>query len=418
MTSPVSIKTQPWINAPATRAVMNVLTADGGAARFVGGCVRNALIGVPVEDIDIATPLTPEEVSRRVKAAGMTAVPTGIEHGTVTAVVHTTPQHADTFEITTLRRDVSTDGRRASVAFSTDWEEDARRRDFTINAIYAESDGEVRDVIGGLDDLQARRVRFIGDPAQRIAEDYLRILRLFRFHASYGHGDIDAEGLRACAAAKDQIKTLSGERIQKEMLRLLASEGVAPVLRTMAASGILSEVLPGTLQFDRLQALCHADAEHYFEGDGLLRFGALLSDVAQAREAATRWRLSNADRARLVGMMTVPVKIVSYLSIREVRRALYRHGPASFKDWARLKWAEDPKVSNGVQWRALLALADGWVRPVFPLKGPDVMAAGVPEGPLVGRVLGEVEEWWIDADFTDDEFSLAERLKAVVQATI
>jgi poly(A) polymerase len=128
--------------------------------------------------------------------------------------------------------------------------------------------------------------------------------------------------------------------------------------------------------------------------------------------------LSNADRARLVGMMTVPVKIVSYLSIREVRRALYRHGPASFKDWARLKWAEDPKVSNGVQWRALLALADGWVRPVFPLKGPDVMAAGVPEGPLVGRVLGEVEEWWIDADFTDDEFSLAERLKAVVQATI
>jgi poly(A) polymerase len=418
MTSPESIKGQPWISTASTRAVMQVLCADGGAARFVGGCVRNALMGVPVEDIDIATPLTPNEVVRRIKAAGMTAVPTGIEHGTVTAVVHIGSDKAETFEITTLRRDVSTDGRRATVAFSTDWEEDARRRDFTMNAIYAESDGDVRDVIGGLKDLTDRRVRFIGDPVQRIAEDYLRILRLFRFHAWYGHGEIDADGLRACAAAKDQIKTLSGERVQKEMLRLLSATDAVSVLRTMAASGVLGEVLPGALQFDRLQNVSDTDLEYFFDGDGLLRLGSLLSDISQAREVATRWRLSNADRDRLVGMMSVPVKVVSYLSIREVRRALYRYGGASFKDWVRLKWAEDPKASNRVQWRALLALADAWVRPVFPLKGPDVMAAGVPHGPLVGRVLDEVEEWWIDADFTDDEFSLAERLKAVVQATI
>ena len=409
----LSIQTQPWLNAPETRAVMGALTRDGGAARFVGGCVRNALLGVPVEDIDIATPLTPDEVSKRLKAAGMQAVPTGIEHGTITAVTNKTP-----FEITTLRRDVSTDGRRATVAFSTDWAEDARRRDFTMNALYADAMGEVFDLVGGIADLQARRVKFIGDPAQRIAEDYLRILRLFRFHAWYGKGEIDAAGLTACAAAGSQIKTLSGERIQKEMLKLMGAEHPIPVLRAMAASGILGEVLRGELKFGRFQRLCEIDADSFFAADGLLRLGALLGDQPQASEVADRWRLSNADRDRLSDMLGEPAKIVSYLSIREVRRELYRYGAPLFKDWVRLRWAEDPKISNTHQWRALLALADGWVRPVFPLKGPDAMAAGVPHGPLIGKVLGEVEDWWVDSDFTDDAFSLAERLKAVVQATI
>src|SRR5262245_11070921 len=210
------LKDQVWLKAAETRAVMDALTAGGGEARFVGGCVRNALIGVPVSDIDIATPLTPDEVTRRIEAAGMRAVATGIEHGTVTAVVRLQPDEVKTFEITTLRRDVTTDGRRATVAFSTDWEEDAGRRDFTMNALYADATGAVFDYVGGIDDLQARRVRFIGDPARRIAEDYLRILRLFRFHAWYGRGEVDAEGLLACKAARREIKTLSGERIQKE----------------------------------------------------------------------------------------------------------------------------------------------------------------------------------------------------------
>lgn len=412
MTIP-SIQSQAWLNAPETRAVMDVLTRDGGAARFVGGCVRNALIGAPVEDIDIATPLTPDEVSRRLVAAGMQAVPTGIEHGTITAVTNKKP-----FEITTLRRDVSTDGRRATVAFSTDWAEDARRRDFTMNALYADAKGQVFDLVGGIADLQARRVKFIGDPAQRIAEDYLRILRLFRFHAWYGKGEIDADGLRACAAAKAEIKTLSGERIQKEMLKLLAAEDPVPVMRAMAASGVLAVVLPGQHRFERFERVCRDDANSFFEGDGLLRLGALLGDEHQANEAAQWWRLSNADRDRLEEMLAMPVKVVSYLSIKEIRRTLYKFGAARFKDWVRLKWAEDSKSSNVPQWRALLAHGDAWVRPVFPLKGPDVMAAGVPHGPLVGKVLGEVEEWWVDSDFTDDPFSLAERLKAVVQATI
>jgi len=412
MTTP-SIHSEAWLTAPATRAVMDALTRDGGAARFVGGCVRNALLGVPVEDIDIATPLLPDEVTRRLVAAGMQAVPTGIEHGTITAVTNRHP-----FEITTLRRDVSTDGRRATVAFSTDWAEDAQRRDFTMNALYADAKGQVFDLVGGIADLQARRVRFIGDPARRIAEDYLRILRLFRFHAWYGKGEIDANGLTACAAAGSKIKTLSGERVQKEMLKLMGAEHPIPVLRAMAASGVLGEVLPGQLKFARFQRLCEIDADSFFAADGLLRLGALLGDQPQAGEVAERWRLSNADRDRLSDMLGEPTKVVSYLSIKEVRRALYRYGAPLFKDWVRLRWAEDSKLSNTHQWRALLALADGWVRPVFPLKGPDVMAAGVPHGPLIGKVLNEVEAWWVDSDFTDDAFSLAERLKAVVQATI
>jgi poly(A) polymerase len=368
---------------------------------------------VPVDDIDIATPLTPEEVTRRLVAAGLQAVPTGIEHGTITAVANKKP-----FEITTLRRDVSTDGRRATVAFSQDWMEDASRRDFTMNALYADQAGQVFDLIGGIADLRARHVRFIGDASRRIAEDYLRILRLFRFHAWYGKGEIDADGLTACAAARSQIKTLSGERIQKEMLKLMGAEHPIPVLRAMAASGVLGEVLPGELKFARFQRLCEIDAEQFFEADGLLRLAALLGDAPRAGEIATRWRLSNDDRDRLGDMLNEPTKIVSYLSILEVRRALYRFGVPLFKDWVRLRWAEDQKASNFMQWRALLALADGWVRPVFPITGSNVMATGVPHGPLVGKVLSEVEAWWIDADFTDDPFSLAERLKAVVQATI
>lgn len=413
MTDAPSIKTQAWLNAPETRALLDALSANGGAARFVGGCVRNALLGIPVKDIDVATPLTPDEVAARAKAAGFNIHEIGIEHGTLLVT-----KDKKEFEVTTLRRDVTTDGRRATVAFSKDWTEDAQRRDFTMNALYADASGQVFDYTNGIADLKAQRVRFIGDAGKRIAEDYLRILRLFRFHALYGKGEIDADGLRACSAAKDQIKTLSGERIQSEMLKLMAADGPVPVFRTMAASGVLAEVLPGPLNFDRFQRLCDNDGDQFLAPDSLLRLGAILTDVEQARGIAERWRLSNNDRNRLITMLSASVKVVSYMSIREVRRALYRHGADSFKDWARLRWAEDPKPSNAIQWRALGALADSWQRPEFPVTGTQVMAAGVPQGPLVGQVLGEVEDWWIDSDFTDDPFSLAERLKAVVQATI
>lgn len=401
-----------WMRSAEARAVIDALTKDGGVARFVGGAVRNALLSRAVADIDIATPLVPDEVMRRLKAAKIEAIPTGIEHGTITAVANGHP-----FEITTLRRDVTTDGRRATVAYTEDWKEDAARRDFTINALYAAPDGEIFDYENGIADLESGRVLFIGDPRARIREDYLRILRLFRFHAWYGKGEIDRAALTAAQAEKAGIAHLSAERIQKEFLRLLEAENPSPMLRTMAAASILSELFTVSLNIARLEQMTATDAANFFPADPVLRLAALLpADRAQASEVAERLKLSNANRVRIEDLAGAREKIVSYLSIREVRKALYRLGPQPFRDRARLAWADDPKSSNAIQWRALLALADAWERPRFPLTGRDVMAAGVPEGPLVGRILSEVEEWWIDADFTDDEFSLAERLKAVVQA--
>ena len=403
-------KRNSWITDAKTRAVMDAL---GPEARFVGGAVRNALIDREVSDIDIATPLLPDEVTKRLSAAGLGAVPTGVEHGTVTAISSGKP-----FEVTTLRRDVETDGRRAVVAFTTDWREDALRRDFTMNALYATADGEVIDFVGGVDDLNAGRVRFVGDATTRIREDYLRILRLFRFHAWYGRGEIDPLALRAAAAEKAGLAQLSGERVQKELLKLIAAENPAPVLRTMAAAGILAELLPGPLSIGRLEKLAAIDAEAFFTPDPLLRLAALLpDDWAIAIDVATKLRLSNAQTLRLEDIAGAKEKIVPYLSVREVRKLLYRIGIGPFKDRVFLKWADDAKDSNAVQWRMLLAVADAWERPRFPLSGRDVMLAGVPEGPLVGKILAEVEDWWVDADFIEDEFSLAERLKAVVQAT-
>ncbi len=403
-------KRHPWMTAAETRAVLDAL---GGEGRFVGGAVRNALLGQPVADIDIATPLLPDDVTKRLAKAGLGAVPTGIEHGTVTAIADGKP-----YEVTTLRRDVSTDGRRATVAFTTDWAEDAQRRDFTMNALYASADGDILDTVGGVADLEAGRVRFVGDPATRIREDYLRILRLFRFHAWYGKGEMDSAALHAAAAEKAGLAQLSGERVQKELLRLLEADEPAAVLRLMAASGILGEVLPGALDIARLERLAAVDAGAFFAPDPVLRLAALLpADPAAVEAVAKKLKLSNKDAGRLDDIAGATEKIVSYLSVKEMRKLLYRIGPARFKDRVFLKWAEDRKESNAVQWRMLLAVADAWERPKFPLSGREVMLAGVPEGPLIGRILQEVEDWWVDADFIEDEFSLAERLKAVVQAT-
>jgi poly(A) polymerase len=397
-----------WMTRPETGAVMEALVE----ARFVGGAVRNAMLGAPVNDIDIAVPMPPEEARARLEARGIQVVPTGIAHGTVTAIVG--PM---LFEVTSLRRDVETDGRHAVVAFTDDWAEDAFRRDFTINALYAAPDGEVFDYATGIEDLIAGRVRFMGDPAARIAEDYLRVLRLFRFHAWYGRGEIDPPGLRAAAAAKDRLGTLSAERVAKEMLRLLEAAASGPVLRVMAAAGLLPALLPGAVQLARLERLVAIDADNFFPPDPLLRLAALLEDSGAAAEAAAdRLKLSNADRARLSAALGGDEKIVSYLSVKEVRRLLYRIGPDRFRDRVRLNWAGQPKGQAAIQWRMLLAVADSWERPHFPLTGREVMRAGVPEGPAVGRILAEVEAWWAEGDFSADDFALAERLKAIVQA--
>lgn len=391
---------------------VRVFAALNGDARFVGGCVRNALLGREVDDIDLATPVEPDEVLRRLGEAGINVIPTGITHGTVTAVVDRAR-----YEITTLRCDVESDGRHAVVRFSRDWRADADRRDFTMNALYADAHGTIYDYHDGLADLKAGRIRFIGAAQERIREDYLRILRLFRFYAWYGRSEPDPAALAAATAARDGLQRLSGERIAKEMFKLLAAEDPLPALRLMGACAILPEILPDELNFARLERLVAADADCFFTPDPVLRLAALMPDGATSATAlAMRWRLSNAERTRLEDLAEGREKIVSYLSIREMRKLLYRLGKERFIDRLRLRWAEDAKASNMVAWRALLEMARSWERPHFPLSGRDVMAAGITAGPKIGEVLAEVEEWWIDADFTEDPFSLAERLKAVVQA--
>ncbi len=392
-----------WMRWPETRAVMAALTNGGGEARFVGGAVRNALLSEPVTDVDIATPLTPDEVTKRLEKAGLQAVPTGIAHGTVTAVAKGKP-----FEVTTLRRDVSTDGRRAVVAFTKDWAEDASRRDFTMNALYASSDGEVFDPTGGVADLKAGRVRFVGDPTTRIREDYLRILRLFRFHAWYGKGELDKAALAAAMAEKSGLQKLSGERVQKELLKLLAAREPAPTLRVMEKAGILSEILPSRLFLARLERLVAIDTANGFAPDATLRLAALMpGDASAARDLAERLKLSNADRDRLIAA-TSEIKIGT--SQRDAHVLLYRLGVQQFKDIVFLRWAADEKA-NAAQWRALFDLAKTWRKPQFPLDGRDAMAAGVKEGPTVGKILGELERWWIDNDFKPDRAALLARLK-------
>ena len=409
-----NIGVQPWMRAAPTRAVMAALEAAGGAAcaRFVGGCVRNTLTRHPIADIDIATVLTPEQVIAALEAAGLKALPTGIEHGTVTAISSGKP-----FEITTLRRDVETDGRRAVVAFTTDWAEDAQRRDFRLNALYADIEGAVFDPTGeGAEDALAGRIVFVGDAETRIREDALRILRFFRFFAWYGAGAPDDAALAACEGLKGLLTGLSAERVSSELLKLLAADDPRPTVRLMAALGILRIVLPQAQGVGRFERLVAIESEQLFQCDADLRLAALLpDDPAAGAAAAAALRLSNAQRDRLVAALGTDQKMVSWLSPRETRRGVYRLGVQAFCDRVLLAWASVDHPSSTPQWRSLLPMAQSWPVPKFPLTGEQVMAAGVPRGPMIGQVMREVEEWWIDHDFLDDPLSMIERLKAVSQ---
>ena len=408
---------QSWLTHPSTLKVMTALSAAGGedCARFVGGCVRNALLRKPVSDIDIATTLTPDQVTSALRAAGLKAIPTGVEHGTITAIADSRP-----FEITTLRRDVETDGRRAVVAFTTDWAEDAARRDFRINALYADQSGTVFDpTVGGLTDLEARAIVFVGDAETRIREDALRILRFFRFLAWYGRGEPDAVAIEACRGLRDLVATLSAERVAKEMLTLLGAEDPRTAVRLMAATGVLGVVLPEAAHLDRFERLVTIETEQLFTEDALLRLAAMLpDDPARGAALGLRLRLSNAQKDRLSDALGTDPPLVSWMSPRQVRQIVYRLGPETFCDRITLAWAGAERQGAAMQWRALLPLARGWTAPTLPLNGEEVAAAGVPKGPMVGAVLREVEAWWVDSDFTLDKLSIIERLKSVVQGMV
>jgi poly(A) polymerase len=388
------IAPQPWMKAPATEAVLQAL---GGEGRFVGGCVRDALLGRTVGDIDIATPFPPDEVTRRLAAAGIKVVPTGLTHGTVTAVALGRP-----FEITTLRRDVETDGRHARVAFTDDWAADAARRDFTMNALFLDAEGAVFDPMGGLADLSAHRVRFVGDPATRIREDVLRILRFYRFHAHYGEGEADAAARAACRALAHLLPSLSRERVAAELMKLLAASDPPPTLRLMDEDGVLTVILPEARHVDRLAALVSLEPEP----DALRRLAALIAGGAET--VAERLRLSSADRERLALLKAPPFAIDLAGDERAQHRAIYRLGGATYRDLVLLCAAED---GAGDRAQALLALAERWPAPQFPLRGADLTAAGVPPGPRLGRLLAEIETWWEAGDFRADRTQCLAELK-------
>lgn len=402
MTPAGTIDPQPWMTAPETRAVIAALTAKGTAVRFVGGCVRDAIVHRAVKDIDIATADVPADVAALLEAAGLRAIPTGIEHGTVTAVSGHRP-----FQITTLRVDVEPLGRKARVAFTGDWVADAERRDFTLNALYLDPDGTLYDPTGGLADLHAGRVRFVGDATTRIEEDTLRILRFFRIFAHYGRGVADASALAACRTHAAGLSNLSPERVAQELLRILAASDPAAVLALMMATGVLPVVLPSATDLGRLATLSRLDGA---DPDPVRRLAAVLgTDSAGARAVAESLRLPGRDRDRLESLAELP-QVSPEAAEPVLRRALYRVGAQKFRDDVYLRWAED---SDGTQpgWRRLLAFPDRWAPPVFPLTGDDALAAGIARGPAVGEALTRVENWWIDSDFAPDRAACLAELR-------
>ena len=403
------IAPQPWMTHPATRAVVQALAGGGGRVMFVGGCVRDAVLGKAIKDIDIATPDPPDRVTALLVAAGIKAVPTGIDHGTVTAV--TRARH---FEITTLRRDVETYGRRAKVAFTDDWAADAARRDFTMNALYLAPDGALYDPTGGLPDLKAGRIRFIGTAAARIAEDYLRILRFFRFTAWYGKAPPRAVDLAACRRLAPRMERLAAERIAGELLKLLAAPAPAPIVRQMADAGVLAVVLPEARDIERLVRLCRIDRATPAATRPFRRLAALLPDRAEVGvEVAGRLRLSNAERDRLVAALATP-DVAAEAPVGRLKVLAYRAGAPAVVDRLLLVHAAPPAAARA-RLKTQLAALRRWRRPIFPIKGGELIARGLPRGPEVGRLMTVLEDWWIENDFKPERDALLGRLDALVQ---
>jgi poly(A) polymerase len=402
-----------WLREGELARILALLDGDGEQARVVGGAVRNALLHEPLGDIDIATTARPEEVVRRVEAAGFKAVPTGIEHGTITVVADSHP-----FEVTTLREDIETYGRHARVVFGRDWRRDAERRDFTMNALFLSRDGSVHDYVGGLADIADRRVRFIGDAATRIAEDYLRILRFFRFHAAYGHGGLpDAQGLHACIVARAGLETLSRERVRMEMLKLMLARHAVPTLAVMAETGLIEMVLGGVPQLASLSNLIKLEALLSLPADPARRLGALgvlvTEDAERLRE---RLRLTNAESERLASMGEAWWRIVAGMSEQAARALLYRLRPENYLDRVLLAWSRAPEGAADPHWHALATLPQRWNAPTFPLKAADFMARGVEKGPRLGAAMRAAEEAWIAAGFPMERAALARIVDAAVAA--
>ncbi|MET2830632.1 CCA tRNA nucleotidyltransferase [Mesorhizobium shangrilense] len=403
-----------WLGDKHLQRLLGILTEGGEEARVAGGAVRNTLMGQPVADIDIATTCLPDETIRRAEAAGFKAVPTGIEHGTITVVAGGKP-----YEVTTLRADIETDGRRARVSFGRDWQADAERRDFTINALYAEADGTVIDLVGGIADIEARQLRFIGDAEARIREDYLRILRFFRFFAWYGDGRPDAEGLKACARLKEGLGQLSAERVWSELKKLLSAPDPSRALLWMRQAGVLTSVLPESEKWgiDSIHPLTRAEKDLGWTPDPLLRLEAIVPpDAARMKTLAERLKFSTTEADRLRNW-ALSVAVEPKTTESELAKKLYRGDRQGFVDRLRLSLASararavedtDALLEAG-GFSRLLAFAVRWEKPVFPLKGADLTAIGAKPGPKLGEVLKNLEVEWVEAGFAPDRDALIKR---------
>ena len=399
----------PWLRESPLSDILAALDRAGEEARVVGGAVRNTLMEHPPGDIDIATTALPAEVAKRVEGAGFRAVPTGVEHGTLTVVAAGQP-----FEITTLREDVETFGRRAKVAFGRDWKRDAERRDFTMNALSASREGKLYDYVGGLADIAARRVRFIGNAASRIAEDYLRILRFFRFHAAYGEGAPDTEGLAACIAGRGGLEQLSRERVRMELFKLLVARHVVGALAVMTEAGLLDQVLGGVPLLASFANIIKLEAQAGLPADPVRRLGALgVWVIEDGNRLRARLRVANVEYERLASMADRWWCISSIWDEQRARVLLYRLGRERFIDRVLLAWARSPQGTADESWHRLATLPQRWSVPAFPLRAADFLKRGLPKGPRLGAALAAAEEAWTAAGFPLDAVSLS----AIADAT-
>lgn len=391
-----------WMREAPARRLLDTLTAAGISARFVGGCVRNAVLGRPVDDIDLAVDTPPTTVMSVLDAAQIRSIPTGLKHGTVTAVVD-----GGHFELTTLRRDVETDGRRAVVAFTDDWIQDANRRDFTFNALYADRDGTLYDPFDGRADLAAGHVRFIGDADTRIAEDRLRVLRFFRFHAWFGKPPLDGPGLEACRRNAGSLRSLSGERVRKELLRLLAAPMPSDTVAAMVEAGILDGWLPECVGAARLRVLISREDR----GDPLRRLAAILPAGADTTKIGKRLRLSTQEALRLEVMLAIDPVIDLAGGAKAWRAQIHQLGGGLYAD--RLLLSADAPGD----WRAALATARNWVPPELPVSGGDALRLGLKPGPRIGALIEAVERWWVAGDFVADRTACLAELERLARAS-
>lgn len=406
MSNVISIANKaPWLKDASLQKLLTVLVSGGEEARIVGGAVRNTLLGQGVADIDIATTCLPEETLRRAMEAGFKAIPTGIDHGTITVVTEGRP-----FEVTTLRADLSTDGRHAEVAFGRDWQVDAERRDFSINALYAEADGTVIDLVCGIADIESQTLRFIGDPEQRIREDFLRILRFFRFFAWYGRGRPDGEGLKACARLKDGLTQLSAERVWSELKKLLSAPDPSRALLWMRQAGVLTTVLPESEKWgiDSIHGLVKTEQDLHWTIDPLLRLASIIPpDAVRIGELAARLKLSNSERERFEGWANSALPSAE-ISETGFAKKLYRSDEQGVSDRLRLALVSaraNAITDNAAMMRAghlsrLLDYLGTYERPKFPLSGVDILDAGFEKGPEIGKIQRALEDEWISSGFT------------------